>query len=60
MPEFNDQSGFSKEYSSPDETKIEVEQTEQPSLIKIDTELYGSGKPKRKIIRAKITHGNRS
>jgi len=60
MPDPKEQSGFSIEYSSPDETQDDAEQLEQPDPIKIETELYGSGKPKRTIILAKITHDTHS
>lgn len=34
-----------------------AEEKEEKEAIKVETEKYGTGKPKRTIIRAKITHG---
>ena len=54
MPEEKIQSGFSKEYTSTDKTETTPT---KPTIPKpVDFEKYGIGKPKRTVIRAKISY----
>lgn len=57
----NDKPAFSENYQLDSGTKAEVPirskaDPQDPIKTEIDTERYGMAKPKRTIIRAKITH----
>ena len=54
---------FSEEYRLPPSTETEEPAEEQPSIefqleeqLNEDVQVYGTGKPKRDVIRAKIIH----
>ncbi|MCC6503166.1 MAG: hypothetical protein IT362_08545 [Deltaproteobacteria bacterium] len=46
---------FSDEYSSGTETKTINSAVEETEIFQVDSERYGISKPKRKIIRTKVT-----